>query len=160
MNVEELERTLKSCIERKEDSDKLDAIKISEEDLILEDYLKDDYSVVVSKYLKCVDQIEDHFKSDYHDMFDCGQGYYQEDAQAICKIGKKFYAVDILAEIGSAKQDMGDRLYWVERIEKVTWSEIEKPLPKEKKTHSYSFQLSDDDKNRLEQVIKDAGFEI
>lgn len=97
-----------------------------------EQYLIDDYSIVESKYLKHELEIEDYFKDCGYEYFECGQGYYESCVDIIVKIGNKFYDVTIDAEIGSAKQDRGDRLYWVESIENVTWEQIEKPLPKPK----------------------------
>lgn len=98
-----------------------------------EQYLIDEYSIVESKYLKHELEIEDYFKDWGFEYFECGQGYYESCVDIMVKIGNKFYNVTIDAEIGSAKQDRGDRLYWVERIENVTWEQIDKPLPKPKR---------------------------
>jgi len=142
----------------KEESNRIEAIVLPVVET--EEYLIKEYGVVENaKYLKCVEQIEDYFKDEYSDLFDCGQGFYQEKASVICKIGGKFYDVLIVAEIGSAKQDRGDRLYWVESIEKVTWKEINKPLPKEKLTFSYEFTLSQDEKFALDSYLKERNFE-
>lgn len=141
----------------KEESDRIKAIVLPA--IETEEYLIKEYGVIENtKYLKCEEQIEDYFKDDYHDLFDCGQGYFQEEATVICKIGEKFYDVLIIAEQGSAKQDRGDRLYWVESIEKVTWKEIDKPMPKKKITFSYEFTLSQDEKSALDSYLKERNF--
>lgn len=97
-----------------------------------EQYLIDDYSIVESKYLKHELEIEEYFKDSGYEYFDCGQGYYEDCVDIMVKIGNKFYNVKLTAEIESSKQDRGDRLYWVESIENVTWEQIDKPLPKPK----------------------------
>ncbi|MEK5036250.1 hypothetical protein MKY96_32895 [Paenibacillus sp. FSL R7-0302] len=94
----------------------------------MEQYLKDQYGVIEDEnYLQNEADIVSFF-SDGHEYFETGQGYYEEEVTKICKIGDKFYEVDMLAEIGSAKQDRGDRLYWVEHIKKVDYCEITKPI--------------------------------
>lgn len=96
----------------------------------MEKYLIEQYDIIENKkWLKDVDDIEEYFEDIARDYMECGQGYFQDEADFICKIGDKFYKVDVLAEIGSAKQDRGDRLYWIEYIEKVTYREIDKPTP-------------------------------
>lgn len=143
----------------KEESDRIEAIVLPV--IKIEEYLIKEYGVIENvKYLKCVEQIEDYFKDCGYDLFDCGQGYFQDKANATCKISEKFYDVLIVSEIGSAKQDRGDRLYWVESIEKVTWKEIDKPMPKEKLTFSYTFTLSSDKKQSLDSCLKENGIEF
>lgn len=143
----------------KEEQDRIDAITLSDEEKEIEEYLIKDYNVCYdNNYLKCEEQIEPYFKEDSYDFFDCGQGYSQDEVTVICKIGFKFYKVTIQAEIGSSKQDHGDRLYWVENIEKVTYKEIEKPLPKEDVEFSYSFKMNKDKKNILDSFLKENNF--
>lgn len=121
----------------------------------LEQYLIDEYGCYEdSEYLKHELQIEEHFKSGFSDEFDCGQGYYEDEIVKLVKIGNKFYNVTITAEIGSAKQDYGDRLYWIESIEKVTYVEVDKPQPKDYQVHQYSFSLNTDQKVVLDAFIK------
>lgn len=79
-----------------------------------------------TKYLKSVDDIEGYFKEDGYTYFDCGQGYYSESEAVYIKIDDKYYEVIMTAEIGSQKQDRGDRLYWVEGIKSVTYKELSK----------------------------------
>ena len=98
----------------------------------MEQYLIDDYGVLETIDISTVDDIVDYFTDMGPDYLDCGQGYYQDTDTVIVKIGDKFYDVTFTAEIGSSKQDRGDRLYWVERINKVTFEERPKPEPKVK----------------------------
>lgn len=115
-----------------------------------EEYLKKDYDVYESPYLKSPLEIEDHFKEDGHDFFDCGEGYYQDEAEVLVKIGNKFYLVELYAEIGSEKQDRGDRLYHVEKIRSVKYSEVDKPLPKGREDRTIVFKdVSSDDMSKL-----------
>lgn len=100
--------------------------------LPLDKYLIDQYQVIENKeYLKHPIQIEDYFNDDYSGYFDCGQGYYEDIAKQIVHIGNKFYEVILKAQILSSKQDKGDRLYWVEELESVSYVEIDKPKRKE-----------------------------
>lgn len=95
-----------------------------------EDYLIKEYEIIEDKkYLKHPDKIEDYFRGG-DTMVECGQGEYQDEWQGIVKIGDKFYDVTLTYEIGSAKQDYGDRLYWAEGLESCTYNEIPKPLPR------------------------------
>ena len=96
----------------------------------MEQYLKDQYNVREISYLKSEDDIVPYFMEDPYDYFDCGQGYYEDEVEVIVKIKDKFYSVKITAEIGSSKQDRGDRLYFVEGAESVEYKEIEKPVDK------------------------------
>jgi hypothetical protein len=156
LKIDELEELLVKHTAIKEKADRIDAIEIPEDDQGMEDYLTTDYGVIEQcEWLKSTEQIESYFKEDYHDYFDCGQGYCQEEADVIVKIGKKFYAVTMHAEILSSKQDVGDRLYWVEDIESVEWKEIEKPLPKTRKSSTYIFELSSEEKSLLDSFIKE-----
>ena len=122
--LEKLEKELKEF-------NYLKTINISLEDAIIEQYLLDDYSIIQDiNYLKDEIQIKEYFDDIGYD-FDCGQGYYTDEITKYIKIGLKYYLVTIKAEIFSSKQNHGDRLYWVESIESVTYKEIEKPKPKE-----------------------------
>jgi hypothetical protein len=81
-------------------------------------------NIIESQYLTSVDDIQEFFSDDGDEYFDCGQGYYQDDAEVIVKIDGKYYKVNMTAEIGSERQDRGDRLYFVERVESVKVSEM------------------------------------
>lgn len=99
----------------------------------MEQYLIDDHGVIECTEIagKSIADIEGYFK-DYGLEYaepDCGQGYYQEDSDFIVFDGAIFYNVVLTFEIGSAKQNVGDRLYWVESIRSVSVSEIDKPEP-------------------------------
>jgi len=124
---------------------------------ILENYLIEQYEVIMNKkYLKHTSQIPDYFNDRYYDMFDCGQGYAQDEVEVMVFINNKFYSVKIMAEIGSQKQDRGDRLYWVEGIESISVEEIEKPKEKLKKIYKYNFniELLAEDKIKLDNIIE------
>lgn len=99
----------------------------------MEQYLIDEYNVEEDRqFLTNPDQIEEYYKDCGRDYFDCGQGYYQTEAVLLVKIKDKFYEVTIDAAINGAKQEYGDRLYYVDCITNVSYQEIPKPLPKEK----------------------------
>jgi len=133
----------------------------SEEDWEIEDYLIKQYNVYQDKrYLTHESQIEEVFKDIGSDYLECGQGYCQDEVEIIVKIGKKFYNVNIHAEIGSAKQNIGDRLYWVEKIDRVTYEEIEKPKFKEELYYIYKIKLNKDTKILLENLLKENSFEF
>lgn len=118
----------------------------------MEQYLIDEYDVWEDEnYLKSEDDIEEFFKDcDHDELLPCGQGYATDEASVVCKIGEKFYNVDIYASTCSAKQDYGDRLFWIESIDKVEWYEIDKPKEKEKTTLEYVVTLNKDQRYALE----------
>lgn len=120
-----------------------------------EQYLIDDYGLHEFKDLKHESQIPDWFNNDFNDEFDCGQGYYEDTAVLLVKIGAKFYHVTLTAEIGSAKQNVGDRLYWVEGIKKVEYVEVEKPAPKTKHAYLFTMNLSEADSLQVENFLKE-----
>lgn len=125
----------------------------------MEEYLKKDYGVIESKkWLSSVEEIEDFFKDYALECLDCGQGYYQDEADFICKIGDRYYKVHVSAEIESSKQDRGDRLYWVEKISDITWEEIDKPEPKEVLFFSYEFAVNPDEKKKLDYFLNENDF--
>jgi hypothetical protein len=157
--IEELEKLHASQVQIKDRQNRIDKIVITEEESFMESYLEKDYGVIQDvEFLKSEEQIEGYFNDDYGDLFDCGQGYSQDKAKVIVKIANKFYEVTIFAEIGSAKQDRGDRLYWVESIKKVRWKEIPKPEPKEYTVYNYSFLINPDQKKILDIFLRENGF--
>ena len=62
---------------------------------------------------------EDFYQDDSHHLFNCGQGFYEEEVYEYCFIQDVFFEVCIRAEIISSKQDVGDRLYWVDSIDSI-----------------------------------------
>ena len=127
----------------------------------MEQYLINEYNVFEDEdYLTNENQIEEYFKDNGRDWLDCGQGYAQNEAEIICKIGEKFYNVSIEAEIGSSKQDYGDRLYYIDYISYVKYEEIDKPLPKEKKRVKYELLLTKGQKKLLEDYMKEMHIEF
>jgi len=86
--------------------------------------------------LKSPSDIRPFFEDEYYDHFECGQGCYQDEATVYVKIGTKHFEVMLKAEIGSQKQDRGDRLYWAESLESVEYCEIDiNDINKEKRKH-------------------------
>jgi len=134
-----------------------DKVRHSAEDWKIEQYLIDDYNVFQDEnYLTSHLEIEEYFLSeDSSDMFECGQGFAQDTEVRIVKIGKEFYEVTITAEIGSAKQDRGERLYWVESIESVLYKKIEKPLKKKVLTKTYTVSVNNDKMKLIEDFFKE-----
>ncbi len=127
----------------------------------MEKYLIEQYDVFEdAKYLTKEEDIVDYFKDDGREHFDCGQGYYQDEANLICKVADKFYDVTLYAEIMSAKQDIGDRLYWVEDITDVQYREIDKPLPKDKENVTYNLRLTAEQKTGLERYMENNHIEL
>lgn len=119
----------------------------------MEDYLAKDYGVDFDESLTSEDQIEDWFKDYGPDLFDCGQGFYEDVVNHLIYISGKVYEVTITAEIMSAKQDRGDRLYWVDYIESVTWKEIPTPGPLYRGEYTFKLVLSDDEHTKLSALI-------
>lgn len=123
---------------------------------MLDPNLKEQYNIFEDKYyLKTENDIIPVFSDIGHDYLDCGQGYYTDTTDIIAYIAGKFYKVTINAEITSAKQDCGDRLYWVDDIKSVTYVEIPKPEPKSEELHTFyikEYQV----KNTID-ILKNAG---
>jgi hypothetical protein len=127
----------------------------------MEKYLKDEYDVFEDeKYLTKEEQIEDYFKDCGQEWLECGQGYAQDEATILCKIADKFYEVKIEAELGSSKQEYGDRLYWIDEITSVDYEEITKPEPKEKFVCKYSLVLTQEQKYALENYMNQLHIEF
>ena len=98
---------------------------------MLDPKLKEQYNIFEDAYyLTSENDIIPVFSDIGDDYLDCGQGYYTDTKDVIAHIAGKFYKVTVNAEITSAKQDCGDRLYWVDGIKSVTYIEIPKPEPK------------------------------
>jgi len=127
----------------------------------MEDYLVREYAVFEDeKYLKTTQELKSYFKDSGYDYFDCGQGYYQDESDITCKIGEKFYDVTMRAEIGSQKQDRGERFYFVENIESVTYKEIPKPKPKQKIALTYKLLINKEEKHALEVFLKNRNIDF
>lgn len=157
-SVDELETILQGILKEKAKKERLDSIEFTPEELHVEQYLIDEYNVISDpKWLKSEEQIQEFF-NEYVGLFDCGQGYYEDEKTVIAKIGLRFFEVHIKAEIGSAKQDVGDRLYWIEDIERITWKEIPKPKIKAKVEKRYSFEFFDNQEQLLNSFLNDNKF--
>lgn len=122
----------------------------------MEQYLIDEYGVIFDpQWLKSEEDITDYFKGNKDELFACGQGYYQDEVEVLALVGDKFYKVTIHAEILSARQDRGDRLYWVDDIESVEYVEVPKPEPKIKTVVSYCFEMTDDQRQQTEALFRE-----
>jgi len=156
----ELEEAIIISEKATEELKRIEKVEVLEEYKEIEQYLIDEYDIVYNfNYLKEESQIEEYFSSsDFNDRFECGQGYYSECDVLLAKVQNKYYWVTITAEIGSSKQDRGDRLYWVESIDKVTWEETEKPNKKDKVKVEYNFTLTKDNAEKLEKLLKENGY--
>lgn len=120
----------------------------------MEDYLKEEYGVIEDpEFLGSTEQISDYFSDMWIDYLPCGQGFYTDEAKVLVKISDYFYEVIIKAEIGSQKQDRGDRLYWVENIESVTYKEIPKPITKKRYLTEYSLLLTEDEVKKCNKFL-------
>ncbi|MGG4105230.1 hypothetical protein AAXB25_15035 [Paenibacillus lautus] len=123
---------------------------------MLEQYLIDQYGVIEDeRYLTSLDDLYDFVDDMSNELFDCGQGYYQDEANLIVKIGNKFYDVTAYADVVGEKQDIGDKLYFVDRISQVDHVEIKKPEPKEILSVTYTLSVTNDEKRFVERFMDD-----
>jgi len=157
--IKELEEIYPKIKKEHEDEiDRQQKIKESqptEKEWEIEQWLIDQYNVIQDKkYLTSEFKIEEYFKDTGRNYLECGQGYYEDEANLLVKIGSKFFSVDIIGEVGSSKQDRGDRLYWIENIESVSYKEIDKPIKKPEEWVNFNIKISTDNKNLLEKYLK------
>ena len=127
----------------------------------LEQYLIDDYGFFEDKYLNHESLIEEYFNNnDSSQYFNCGADEYQNSATVNVKIRNKYYEVYITADINSTKNMEGcERYYWFEKVESVTYEEIDKPLPLDRKDYDIKFlNLSRTDYYKLRDVLIDTKF--
>lgn len=123
---------------------------------MLDPKLKEQYNIFEDEnYLKSESAIVPLFSDIGYDYLDCGQGYYTDTTDIIAYIAGKFYKVTINAEITSAKQDCGDRLYWVDDIKSVTYIEIPNPEPKSEEL--FTFYIKEYQVKNAINVLKNAG---
>lgn len=118
------------------------------------DYLYTEHGYIRTG-LTTPNDIVGYFNDEGYDLLDCGQGYYTEEAKIKVFIDGKSYEVTIKGEIDSAKQDRGDRLYWIESIESVTYEEIPTPEPKPRRNYFLNelVNVTEDQYNRVLQAI-------
>jgi hypothetical protein len=154
MSLDEMNNVIQELSKKLEYKNFIDSIDTSNW-TPLDGYLIKQYNVHVDNmFLKHESQIEKYFK-EYTDLFDCGQGFYEDKKVMIATIADKFYEVTMYAEIGSAKQDRGDRLYWVESIEKVEYKEIDKPAEKAILDVVYTLKLTSEQKGKLDKFVEE-----
>lgn len=123
---------------------------------MLDPKLKEQYNIIEDKdYLKTENDIIPLFSDIGYDYLDCGQGYYTDTTDIIAYIAGNFYKVTINAEITSAKQECGDRLYWVDDIKSVTYIEIPEPEPKSEEP--FTFYIKEYQVKHAIDVLKNAG---
>lgn len=121
---------------------------------IKEQIIKDYKVYFDEQYLTSEKDIIPTFEDIGREYLDCGQGYGQDEATVYCLIGQQFYKVEIKASLGSAKQDVGDRLYWVEDIDSITFERVElKPI--DKKKYSFELILTEQQHDRLQEFLKE-----
>lgn len=160
-NLEELNKIDKEVTKLYEDY--LQVQKEIEENYVdtpLEQYLIDDYGFSQFKDVKHTSHIEDHYKDCGQELFDCGADEYEDEVTTFLKIGNKYYQVTIEAEINSTKNIEGCyRYYWVEKVSKVSWIEIDKPLPKEEHKYILEFNLNKDKFEYLKQFLTEHNYQ-
>lgn len=107
----------------------------------LEQYLIDDYGFFEDNCLNHESLIEEYFNNkDSAQYFNCGADEYEDFATVNVKIRNKYYEVYISAEINSTKNMDGcQRYYWFENVQSVTYEEIDKPLPLDRKDYDIKF---------------------
>lgn len=96
--------------------------------------LKEQYDIFSSlNFLVTEDDIIPYIKDIALDYFDCGQGYYEDKKNFIVYLHSddQYYKVTVTADIMSAKQDRGDRLYWVDGINDISLTKIDEPKLKD-----------------------------
>lgn len=98
-------------------------------------YLVKDYGWIIDPHLYKEEDIRSYFFDCGAEYFECGQGFYQDVFEGKFLVDGKGYLVRIDAFIESAKQDVGERLYWVESIMNVRWEHIDIPEQKERKDY-------------------------
>lgn len=121
-----------------------------------EEYLIKDYGMIYdATFLKTKDDIREYFEDMGYDLLDCGQGYYENEAGVkVMTQDGKYYDVLIKAEIESAKQDRGDRLYWVGSIKDVFYIEIDKPKEKEKELYTFAWVMTKGQRDIVNDFVK------
>lgn len=82
-----------------------------------------------------------YFKREGSELFECGQGFYEEEAEEYCYIEDVFFLAKVKADICSSKQDVGDRLYWVEGIESVEFVLAQETVMQENNRKSLEEEL-------------------
>jgi hypothetical protein len=120
--------------------------------------LKKQYNIISDPInLATESDIFPYFMEYGDEYFDCGQGYSQYEATVYVEIKDVYYKVDISANVTSAKQDRGDRLYWVENIANVVHIEI--PKPELKSEELITVYIKEYQLEHAIDVLKNAGIE-
>lgn len=84
-------------------------------------------------FLATEDDIIPYIEEIAIDYFDCGQGFFEDIRNFIVYIhnDNQYYSVTVTADIMSAKQDRGDRLYWADGIKDISFTKIDEPRLKD-----------------------------
>lgn len=96
--------------------------------------LQKQYNIFSSlNFLATEDDIIPYIEDIAFDYFDCGQGYYEDKKDFIVYLqsDNQYYKVTVAVDIASAKQDRGDRLYWVDGIKYISFIKIDEPQLKD-----------------------------
>lgn len=96
--------------------------------------LEKQYNIFSSfDFLAVEDDIIPYFEDIALDYFDCGQGFYEDTKDFIVCLQSvnQFYKVTVNIDVASAKQERGERLYWVDGINKITFIKIDEPKLKD-----------------------------
>lgn len=105
--------------------------------------LEEQYNIFSSsEYLVTEDDIIPYIKDIAFDYFDCGQGYFEDKKDFIVYLQSvnQYYKVTVYVDIMSAKQDRGDRLYWVDGIKDISLMKINEPVLKDTTPRTLTIQ--------------------
>ena len=117
--------------------------------------LRIDYDIVEDEnYLTSKDDIEDYFKDNGRDYIECGQGFFQDEAYLLVRIGEEFFDVTIFAECIGEWQEYGDKVYHVDRITDVTWTQVPTPTLKKRDTCMFVANLTEHEADDIERFLK------
>lgn len=68
---------------------------------------------------KSMTEAKEYYNDEGFYFFECGQGFFQDEVTTNCFIQNSFFKVTLLANIESAKQNVGERLYWVGNLKEI-----------------------------------------
>lgn len=85
---------------------------------------------------------KEYFYENGSDLFELGIGRYQDKAEDFCYINEVFFKVEVQAEVWGTKQDRGDKIYHLEKINAVTFAKASETDVIEKKKSSLTEKIS------------------
>lgn len=77
------------------------------------------------------EEADEYFSDSVSELIQCGQGHYQDEAEAFCYIDDVFFLATIKAEIGRQSCERGDKLYYVEKLESVSYQKYSEEVERE-----------------------------